>query len=1086
VIMLGSQLLLVAWAIQSPAADSLRLIALELPASSLVVQVKSRSYAVHDAVAQALGRSVSASPANQDDLLAAQRLAAAFATAWSDSFLVREVARFTGSSAARRVAKVAVDSARRAGMAAFARDGPAAAIAIWRRTLSRAVVIDDSADAAAILANLGAGFLATNRLDSAQAYLQRGRALARKVGDVRVEGNAVGALAGVSEDRGDPASARELYLTALALRERIGDTRGAAADHNNLGLLAEDAGDLTEARRQFQTALWLNRRDGREEVAATNLVNLAGLASLNGDFARAEQLYRSALATWRTQERWADAADALRGLGQLEMRRGDYLAAADALTEALALYDRTGPISEAISARQELADALGAAGNLQGAQDQLRRAQHQADSAQVSARVRGNLALARADLAVEFNAAADADRLYAEAQSLFRQAGDLQGQAEAQEGRGYLLLIRNEPGRAQPLLEGALRTQVAAGDARSVARTRVALGQALRDKGDTASARRELSRAVSEFQRAGDPVGAGDAMGEQAVLEARGNLPAAAESLYRAGLAGLHGRVAPEVSGRLRAGLALARRAQGAPDEAARELRSALAELEVPGQSLVLPERRSGFLADKWDLYAQLALTERSRGRIGAAFEASERLRAREMLELLNRGRVIAASSSSRELVDREQDLRRRIGELTMGLERGAPAGEETLRGADPSPIGPVTREALDRTRQAYAEVLLELREQAPRHTALVSNAPAAWQDVAQALAPDQALIEYLVSDSGSLAFVVRRDSIATVDLGITRRELARLVDFARGALLPQPAGATDSLWLTPLRRLHRSLVDPLEEAGLLAGVHRLLIVPHAELHYLPFSALVGAAGKGRERFLVERYELAITPSASVWLALGKRRLRRASGGLLALAPKATALPGSREEVTAIGRLVGGDALVLSDAEASEAAFRREAPARRILHLATYGVLNKPNPLFSYMELLAGEGQDGRLEVHEVFGLDLAADLVVLSACQTGLGSGSLADVPPGDDWVGLTRAFLEAGARHVVATLWPVEDRATAKLMQRFYAEYSAGGDPARALTRAQRALLAELATQHPFSWAGFVVVGGSDRTMSLLGRWR
>jgi len=1070
----GSPLLLAALMVQSQAADSLRLLALELSGSPLVTQVRVRSYAVHDAVAQSLARSVSSSASGHDELIAAQRLAASFATAWRDSFLVREVARFAGSSTARRAAKVAVDSARRAGMVAFARDGPAAAITIWRRSLSRAVAIDDSADAAAILANLGAGFLQTGKPDSAEAYLLRARDLARKVGDVRVEGNALGALAGVSADRGDPATAREQYLTALALRERIGDTRGAAADHNNLGLLAQDAGDLAEARRQFEAALWLNRRDGREEIAATNLVNLAGLASLDGDFARAEQLYRSALATWRAQGRWADVADALRGLGQLEMRRGDYPAAADVLTEAVTLYDRTGPLEEAIAARQELAGAIGAAGDLQGAQDQLHRAQRQADSAQVSPGVRAGVALARADLAVELNAAAEPERLYAQALNLFRQAGDLGGQAEAQEGRGYLLLIHNEPARAQPLLENALRTQLAAGDLRSAARTRVALGQALRDKGDTASARRELSRAVAGFQRVSDPVGAADAMGELATLEARANLPAAAESLYRAGLMSLEGRVAPEVSGRLRAGLALARRAQGATDEAARELRSALAELEVPGRSLALPERRSGFLADKWDLYAQLALTERSRGRTGAAFEASERLRAREMLELLNRGRVTAGSGSARELVGREQDLRRRIGELMVGLEGNGATTQETLRGADPSREAPVTREALDRTQQAYAELLLEMREQAPRHTALVSTNTAAWQDVAQSLAPDQALIEYLVSDSGSMAFVVRRDSIASVDLGIGRRDLARLVDFARGALVPQSGSATDSLWLAPLRRLYGSLIDPLEQAGLLNRVNRLVIVPHAELHYLPFAALVAADGQARGRFLVERYELTITPSASVWLALGKRRLRKASGGLLALAPKASALPGSREEVSAIGRLVGGDALVLSDAEASEAAFRREAPAHRILHLATYGVLNKPNPLFSYVELLPGEGQDGRLEVHEVFGLDLAADLVVLSACQTGLGSGSLADVPPGDDWVGLTRAFLEAGAGQVVATLWPVEDRATAALMERFYSAFESRGDPSRALAAAQRALLATPATAHPFYWAGFVTVGG------------
>jgi len=146
-----------------------------------------------------------------------------------------------------------------------------------------------------------------------------------------------------------------------------------------------------------------------------------------------------------------------------------------------------------------------------------------------------------------------------------------------------------------------------------------------------------------------------------------------------------------------------------------------------------------------------------------------------------------------------------------------------------------------------------------------------------------------------------------------------------------------------------------------------------------------------------------------------------------------------------------------------------------VLHLATYGVLNKQNPLFSFVKLAPDAAEDGRLEVHEVFGLHLAADLVVLSACQTGLGSGALADVPAGDDWVGLTRAFLHAGARRVVAALWPVDDWATAALMERFYGAGDVAAEPAHALAEAQRALLATPATAHPFYWAGFVSTGGS-----------
>src|SRR5438309_371551 len=900
--------------LQSPASDSLRLLARSLPQTSLVLEVRQRPLAVRDAVTESLRRG---------ELDAAGKIAAAYALAWRDSFLVREVARFVAWPVARRSAKVAVDSMRRVGIKAFGAEGPHAAVLLWQRALTRAATNGDSAGMAALLGNIGAGLLEDGLLDSATTYLERARALAVAIGDLRVEANAVGALAGAHEERGDLSVARDDYAQSLALRDRIGDTRGTAADHNNLGLLAQRLGDLEEAQRQFDSALALNRHDGRDEDAAKNLVNLAGLASLAGDFTRAEVVYRDALATWRAR-----------------------------------------------------------------------------------------IALARADLALELNTLAEAQRLYARAEALYRVAAEPAGEAEAQEGRAVLLLVRDDAVHAQPLLETALRTQLGSGNVRAAALTRVTLGRAVLTRGDTAAARGHLARAVGELDRGGDPVAAAAALGEWAALEAHAGAPIAADSLYRAALDRLGDRIAPEVAWQLHAGWASVLRSQGASDPAARELRSALTELERPSRSLVLPERRSAFLADKWDVYAQLALVERDRGRVGAAFEASERLRAREMLELLARGRITSPADTAEDVVAREQDLRRRIGELTYDLEN-AEASDQTLRGSDVALNASTTRESLLRAQETYADLLLEARERVPRHAALVVPEVATWQTVARRLAPQSGFIEYLVSESATLAFVVTRDTIAVLDLGTRRQELRRLVDFTRAVLTPRG----DSLWRAPLRRLFAALIAPIVQTGLVAGKTKLVLVPHAQLQYLPFAALMDSSG----HFLVERYDLAMTPSASVWIALGDRPAEPSDGGVLAFAPQAATLPGSSQEVAAIRRLAGADAQVLSGSAATESAFRRLAPTRRVLHLATYGVLNKQNPLFSFVKLAAEGAEDGRLEVHEVFGLHLAADLVVLSACQTGLASGALADVPAGDDWVGLTRAFLHAGARRVVATVWPV-----------------------------------------------------------------
>jgi CHAT domain-containing protein len=147
------------------------------------------------------------------------------------------------------------------------------------------------------------------------------------------------------------------------------------------------------------------------------------------------------------------------------------------------------------------------------------------------------------------------------------------------------------------------------------------------------------------------------------------------------------------------------------------------------------------------------------------------------------------------------------------------------------------------------------------------------------------------------------------------------------------------------------------------------------------------------------------------------------------------------------------------------------------VHLATFGVLNKHNPLFSFVELAPSGQDDGHLEVNEVFGLGLKGQLVVLSACQTALGSGAIADVPPGDDWVGLVEAFLQAGASSVLASLWPVDDRATATLMEEFHKRAAKGQAPVAALAEAQRILLRNPRTARPFYWAGFVINGSAAR---------
>lgn len=1063
-------LLLVTVQAQPLPLDSLVLLAERASVTELEERAAVAPMQLRDAVRVLLARSVrEVTPDEQARALEqAGRLARAHRAAWDDDFLVRSVERHAGDPVDRRRARIAVDSLRREGSAVYGRLGFADALPLWRESLRRATELHDTAAVAAAIGNLGVGFLNDGALDSAEVHLTRARSLAIAAGDRLVEGNAVGTLAQVSLDRGDLAAARERFDEAQALRRRIGDTRGAAMDLNNLGNLAWKLGDLKEAAARYRAALELNRGDGREDVAATNLVNLAGLASVAGDFERASSLYREALRIYEDAELWRDAADVLRGLGQLEMRRGDYPAAMESLGRALQLYDRTGGSAERVAVRRDLVGSLAGMGRLQAAVDSLRVASKLADELDVTPGVRAELALARADLAVTMNMMGDAERAYALAERLYAEAGDGDGQAHAWHGQGLVLLERDDFRRADELLANAARAQDASGDLRSAAVTRVVLAEARWKSGDADAARRLLRDAAGTLRAVEDPVSEAWALAEHGDREREAGLPRAADSLYAAALAGLGSLQAPDVRWRLHFGRGLTARSDGALDVAVSELEAAVEVIEGAAQTLALPERRSAYRADKAEAYVQLALSERMRGRTAPAFEASERMRARQTLESLVRGRMGRRPDVAGELMGRAHDLRVRIGELTAEAEPTAP-GLLPYRGPDPATPSAPAREALAEARRDYAALLLEMRERAPREAALLAPSVASWRDVADRLGPAEAMIEYLVSDSGSVAFVLTPDTVAALDLGITRRDLARLVEFTRG-LLDRPASSTDASWRSPLRRLHDHLVRPAEESGLLAGATSLVLVPHAELHYLPFSAMIDESG----RFLVERYALSTAPSASVWAALADRPRSRGRS-TLALAPRPEALPASGREAASVARLAGAEATLLTGSSASEDRFRRSSGSYRELHVATYGVLNQHNPLFSFVDMAAGGGHDGRLEVHEVYELQLNADLVVLSACQTALGSGAIADVPAGDDWIGLTRAFLHAGAAKVVATLWAVEDRATADLMELFYRNRAGDGDDARALAAAQRAMLRDASTAHPFHWAGVVLVGGA-----------
>lgn len=1072
---------LLTWlALGTAAAQSSRLEddARALPAASRDSVLAARARRQPDELRETVRRlltkaSIAASDSSTVDALErAQQLAAAYAVAWRDSFFIRQVARFKALSSADRRAKIAADSARRTGNTALSTKGPAAAMRWWRESLRGFQLLSDSVGIAAALGNLGAGFYELQRLDSAEEYLSHSRDLAEAVGDYRTLGNAIGLLASVSKDRGDIARAAALYESASSIRERSGDRRGLAADRNNLGLLAQERGDWREARRQFDAALAANRADGHDDAAATDLVNLGNVAGLQGDYADARAFYEEARRIYHESQSRVDEAFVLHNMGTLDVRRGDYRPAIHALAAAASIYHSTGPAFEEIAVRRDLVSARAAVGDLQGARSELEIATSLTSKLPVDGGIglRAQLALAAADLDLQFNDLAAAAHDYARADGLSRKAHHADLRAAALAGRATILLLGDDYSGARDALRRALAMHSLAGDERAVASIGLLLAYAEDGAGDGIAARRSAGEALATLVRLGDVVGEASALGTLGDLALHAANSIEADSLYRQALACLTGRSAPHVAWQLHAGLARALATRRESEAAITQYHLAIEEIERTAFALSADERRSAYRADKWNVYTELSLLEQSRGRSAEAFAVSERLRARQMLDLLARGRVDVPSSPSAELASREQDARRHIAllerELELGPERDSSATANRVASGREAPL----HEELAAAQSRYAELLVRIQESDTSYGRLVRGEAALPAAVMRALGPDDALLEYLVGDTTTLVFVVTSDSVASVRLASGREALTALVDFARGTLTRKKALSPSSAWRLPFRRLYDRLVAPIEERGLLAGKRRLLIAPHAELHYLPFAALVRHGGD----LLIDRYSLEYVPSASVWLRLRDRPDRTTSGTVLAMAPRVDALPASRDEVNGIARLFGARARVLLGTAASEEAFRSLAPEADIVHLATDGVLNKENPLFSYVQLAAGGGGDGRLEVHEVFGVPLRARLIVLSACQTGLGSGAFADVPPGDDWIGLVRTFLFAGASNVLATLWAVDDRSTAQLMQRFYGAVADKRSLSAALADAQRAMAHEPERAHPFYWASLALFAG------------
>ena len=452
----------------------------------------------------------------------------------------------------------------------------------------------------------------------------------------------------------------------------------------------------------------------------------------------------------------------------------------------------------------------------------------------------------------------------------------------------------------------------------------------------------------------------------------------------------------------LNQGLARALAGLGRNEEALAASREAVRHVEEIRGELGDAGLRSGYFEDKQGIYylaVQLALETQHPEE---AFELAERSRSRSFLDLLG-SQTTLSKGRTRALVDEEVRLRARLAEAQAQAQEAAEDGESTAARA--------TAEALDRDYKAFLDrVRKENREQA----SLMAVEPVTLAEIQGLLPEGTTLVEYLVVDSGVIAWVVDRQQVKVVRLPGDRAIADRPGPPVPGR--DHQAGADRRMFGRRPQALYRRLLEPLRRE--IRG-DRVVFVPHGVLHYLPFPALRSPA----DRWVVEDFAVSTLPSASVLRYLTDKGNGASSRALVIGNPDLGAelnLPWAEREARMVGQRER-EATVLVRADATEVQVKKLLDTAGVIHFATHGDLSESDPLSSALLLVGGGGEDGRLEVREVFGLDLHARLVVLSACETGLGK-----LSRGDEVVGLQRAFLYAGTPAVVTTLWKVDDKAT------------------------------------------------------------
>jgi len=923
---------------------------------------------------------------------------------------------------------------------------------------------------------------AAQRLQSASAVLgkegsEKGvaemRALAASLASGGRGGDAAWVLARAGAllcERASPEAGEPLFGEALSTAERSGSPVAVT------GVLVQWASAL-QGRDRFEPSLPLFDRaldtlgpEGREGLAAATVITwrASSLWAL-GRNEEAERDDRRSLEIRRAAAPGSPlVAASLTNMGLTLRERGDLAAAQRLYGEARGIFERLEPGSEVLA---QVYNNLGTVAYLRG---DLALA----ESFDLRAlAIRERLAPDSMDLARSLNnlgAVAKSRRDLEGGERYLRKALSLAEKLKPEsvetasilDNLAQIVHLKGDPAEAETMCRRALdilkkiapEGPEAARGATHLAELEVALG-----KLDEAAALDAEAVALKEKAVPGGLSSSYNWALEATLAEARGDATGAEAALRRC--CEVRTRLVPgtayesEAWGELAAFL----RRRGDPAGAAQAFDRALAASESQVQRLGGGQEASqGFAAGSADLYRARAELQFEAGDLEGAFSTLERFRAQSLLALLAQRDLDFGADAPTALLVRQRALQREYDQARGKLADLSPERDAATVAALGDRLADMRRE-----RGRLEE---ELRRASPRYAEIQYPRPLDAAQVRQALPPGGLLLMFCAGPERLWVLAVEREGLRAYAVPLGSRRLALEVSAFRAFC------ADPTLEEAELRRrgaaLRRRLLAPLGRR--LENGRTLLLCPDGALCGLPWAAL----WDGR-RYLVQDHELFSVPSATAWVRMGGGVAE--GGRIVAFADPAAAegagaigpLPAARDEAAALKGLFGAEAVILEGREALESRVFEEGPRAQYLHFACHGLLDPLSPLDSGLLLAGDDRENGLLQAWEVFErLRLRSGLVVLSACETGLGQNR-----GGEGVVGLARAFQYAGARCVLSSLWSVSDRSTARLMAAVYRALRSGEAPARGLAKAQRDFLAGPAgTRHPFYWASFQLDGRAD----------